>query len=201
MRSGHLSVAELERLLTAMNGGKPVSDPAWVDGTCSNSRVRRSEVPRHEVFRVMQEADTLGPGSQILACILVTAVSMQQRLVKSSSLPFRGDRVIHRAELLGAISAWRPAADLKRTVGTCKCRCFRRGLRGRAGASCARYGNVDRKAGGSSAVQLLPSGWKPVPQDTDLPSLLREALARTIQDAGMEHCSNASVHVVFQQMP
>ncbi|CAE7264808.1 CML14 [Symbiodinium microadriaticum] len=80
--SGHLSVAELERLLTAMNGNKPV--------------------PRHEVFRVMQEADTLG------------------------------DHVIHRAELLGAISAW--------------------------------YGNVDRK-------------------DTDLPSLLREALARTIQDA------------------
>mmetsp|Transcript_42866 Transcript_42866/g.99862 ORF Transcript_42866/g.99862 Transcript_42866/m.99862 type:complete len:528 (-) Transcript_42866:67-1650(-) len=59
-------------------------------------------VPGHEVARVLQEADVLG------------------------------DRVIHRAELLGAISAW--------------------------------YGNVDRK-------------------DTDLPSLLREAVARSIQDA------------------
>ncbi|CAK9039186.1 unnamed protein product [Durusdinium trenchii] len=80
--SGHLSVDELEQLLTTMNGGK--------------------EVPKEEVLRVMQEADMLG------------------------------DRVIHRAELLGAISAW--------------------------------YGNVDRK-------------------DTDLPSLLKEALARSIQEA------------------
>lgn len=80
--SGHLSVNELEQLLTAMNGGKPV--------------------PRDEVIRVMHQADMLG------------------------------DRQIHRAELLGAISAW--------------------------------YGNVDRK-------------------DTDLPSLLREALARSIQEA------------------
>eukprot|EP00434_Breviolum_minutum_P030831 symbB.v1.2.027263.t1/scaffold2784.1/size70482/4 len=80
--SGHLSVNELEHLLTAMNGGKPV--------------------PRDEVLRVMNQADMLG------------------------------DNQIHRAELLGAISAW--------------------------------YGNVDRK-------------------DTDLPSLLKEALARSIQEA------------------
>eukprot|EP00913_Durusdinium_trenchii_P001352 g1249.t1 len=38
--SGHLSVDELEQLLTTMNGGK--------------------EVPKEEVLRVMQEADMLG---------------------------------------------------------------------------------------------------------------------------------------------
>ena len=72
------------------------------------------QVPREEVMRVMQQADVLG------------------------------DRVIHRAELLGAISAW--------------------------------YGNVERKV---RCHELLL--WSPG-QDTDLPSLLKEALARSVQD-------------------
>eukprot|EP00930_Biecheleria_cincta_P057265 TRINITY_DN43235_c0_g1_i2.p1 TRINITY_DN43235_c0_g1~~TRINITY_DN43235_c0_g1_i2.p1 ORF type:complete len:608 (+),score=119.16 TRINITY_DN43235_c0_g1_i2:77-1900(+) len=79
--SGRLDADELGNLLTCMNGGKPV--------------------PRHEVLRVLAEADVLG------------------------------DHAISRSELLGAIAAW--------------------------------YGNVDRK-------------------DTDLPSLLREAIARTIKE-------------------